>query len=1030
MPVDLKAKYADAPREPIAATNGDLKAKYDTASRETLRPGESWAFPIDEQHPEVNRFRLKTWADAGPKTMQRNLEAAGFEARQYDPEDPMRFSIRRLGEPWRVLDPRGTSGGEVLRDVWDVTPSWTGLGIGMVLGTRFGKRAGVPGRLGGAGAGAGVFETGKQKLAGMLGYAVDPEEAAGKIALESGAAVLGEGGAMALGRLAKSPLGQRALMGAGKLYRPLKRGVSKITGLRRQLGAPGAPAAPAREALSREAPEDEMAALAPDFVEPPETRAVRQEGIRDLLETARLTRELEQVSPEPTPGVLAPGTRRGFELSGSTEPRAKAPGEVPASGEPPLGVIEEAGEILERVETSPGEAGRVIERGATGPLTPEEFARRAAAEAVSRREWQGYPHPSGGPGPARAEIERDILESLRNPGRDIDDLREVIRRGLFDPVPEEQMGPYAAMIKAGVEPQDAQRIISEFELPGAGRHPGAPGAPPVGLTPPGLPRPPAAPPGGTGRPGEPSPLAKYPPGELERWQYAREERFGEPGARPRGGGGPAGAFPGVPAELAEAAQQSYEQLVADGIQPEHARRMTVLRWGSTQEPAAPAVASQAPIELLQASAGTGEMALEVERRKVRGWTELWVNGEGITSFHPSDLGILAIIERDLRHAAKYGYTAETERNLDRLLRDTGLRGAMLDEVLEKIRRLFRGPRGGGAGGSPIPASGEMGGRGAPPGGGMPLESFGPGEGLGRLPGGAQARPAGGSSPGPPGKPPVPPWGSQGPSGGPSGQPGHVPADPQSKLRTAARLFGRGIERAGAALEMPSRALKRGVEYAYERAPSGVGSRYALKLDREQAQATIQTMAEDILERAPQLSNDQGIVRAAQNAAREALNTIGRRLLRTQELRKIQESLQAIAKRLDQPSRGALVDLPELPTSGMVLMRSPEIGILELPFGFLGSAGTTLMATKGLELAGKGVRAFGLRLMRDATGRELNGILRTAPPAVAALFQPLAAKLQSPGAYRAGVWSLLHHPRVREWLTEVSPESDREGERIR
>ncbi|HEX7787020.1 MAG TPA: hypothetical protein VF653_12445, partial [Methylomirabilota bacterium] len=197
----MREKYGIAAPAATLEPGGveDLRAKYDTASRVPLEPGEHWSNPLDEQHPDVNRFRLKTWADAGPRTMQANLERAGFEAHNLE---GMRFSVRKPGEKaWRVLDPQRVfaTAAEPLKDIWDVGPSLGFLGYGYLKGGALGAGAGsVAGPLGtviggaaGAAGGSGVAEAAKQGVAESLGYHVDPEESKSKVAYEAAAGGIG-----------------------------------------------------------------------------------------------------------------------------------------------------------------------------------------------------------------------------------------------------------------------------------------------------------------------------------------------------------------------------------------------------------------------------------------------------------------------------------------------------------------------------------------------------------------------------------------------------------------------------------------------------------------------------------------------------------------------------------------------------------------------------------------------------------------------------------------------------------------------
>ena len=111
------------------------------------------------------------------------------------------------------------------------------------------------------------------------------------------------------------------------------------------------------------------------------------------------------------------------------------------------------GELPESARLMPAEFGA---RGAA--QSPEEIAARAAREATEGRRWQGER------GLSREELEAQILENIRNPGRDVEYLRDAIEKELFDPVPEEGMPLYAALLKAGVGPNQARRMAMETSV--------------------------------------------------------------------------------------------------------------------------------------------------------------------------------------------------------------------------------------------------------------------------------------------------------------------------------------------------------------------------------------------------------------------------------------------------------------------------------------------------------------------------------------------------------------------------------------
>lgn len=180
------------PESPFAGheTTGSPFAGYEDTS--SWKPGESWMNPIQDEHPDMGMFSrigLKTFADAGPETMIKNLENKGFEARH---RGGMRFSLRRPGEKkWYVLDPKQF---ELLDDITDFIPGLLFPAAGTVIagakgaalgGTTLGPPGAVVGGVVGSAGGGAAGEAIKMGAGKALGYEYAPEEVGEKIATEA-----------------------------------------------------------------------------------------------------------------------------------------------------------------------------------------------------------------------------------------------------------------------------------------------------------------------------------------------------------------------------------------------------------------------------------------------------------------------------------------------------------------------------------------------------------------------------------------------------------------------------------------------------------------------------------------------------------------------------------------------------------------------------------------------------------------------------------------------------------------------------
>lgn len=196
---------------------------------QAVNPGEHWSVPLQEQHPEVERFKLMNLS-ATPETMARYLKNQGFEAKHRGGWD---FSIRKPGEDkWKVIDPDtwtdmlpfvGGDWSDVIGDVATILGA-TGGAVAATLPTAVtGPGAVVAGTAGAAG-GAAAVEAGKQGLAKLVGLDPTLGEAASRVGEEALYGATGELGGRALGALARSPLGKRALLGAGRA----RRGVGEV----------------------------------------------------------------------------------------------------------------------------------------------------------------------------------------------------------------------------------------------------------------------------------------------------------------------------------------------------------------------------------------------------------------------------------------------------------------------------------------------------------------------------------------------------------------------------------------------------------------------------------------------------------------------------------------------------------------------------------------------------------------------------------------------------------------------------------
>lgn len=654
-----------------------------------------------------------------------------------------------------------------------------------------------------------------------------------------------------------------------------------------------------------------------------------------------------------------------------------------------------------RVE--PGAAPAIPPSQAAPAATIENFAAKTAKEAAERLRWKGYGGLAGGAPPTAREMERVIMETLQNPAEDVRQLEEIFKRGLIDPVEEQQKPAFAALLKAGVDQDDARRMVMEYDLPAAGK-----------------PRPP---PGGGGAPYGPPDASFVGPGEGLRAGFQDQldqaiEAIGKGrldvdtvGRLLELGKGrltqdelktAAGAIRGAVMEAEQAGRIDYMQ------------REQFLGWlrnagfGSRVEKAAAPTATEAASE---AATKAAQKPLDFERRKVRGWTELWVNGEQLTSFHPSDLGLLANIEKAMRHAEKYGYGPAVERTLRRWLQASGVGDRELEVVIEKVRRLYRRP--GGAPGGPSPAGvGEM----------------TPGEELaatlrekGR--GGPSTPPEAPPPSGPPGAPPTQPAPAQGGAG-----------EPERKLRMLGvlrELLGGTVRMAGGALEFPERLVKRGAEAGLEAIPRGTGERIGLSKARRQTKTILGGLARGLK---GLRFTDPESHSIAQRTANDVIDTLSRPLLRSEELERAGKSLAAGLEQLGGGKSEELLSRmlstvkgPKVTGTrgqsflGVSPTRLPETGILSEITGIGSSVhgSTTLGVIGGMGMVGKGFRRVGMAIMTDASGDTLRRIIRGAPGDVQAALMPVLQKLGDRSAFRAAAWSAMHSPVVRQYLERLS-----------
>lgn len=193
---ELLAKYGTK----LAVQGGteELLSKYGSGEegpKKKVKPGEHWSVPLQEQHPDVNRFFLMNFESATPETMGRAL-AENFEVRHRGGLD---FSIRKPGEKkWRVVDPRtwsdwipfwGGDWSDLAGDLFTGVLSGAGGTIGAATGTGLLPGGGtVKGAMAGAAAGAAVAETAKQLVGKLLGGGASAGEIAQSVGTE---AVLG-----------------------------------------------------------------------------------------------------------------------------------------------------------------------------------------------------------------------------------------------------------------------------------------------------------------------------------------------------------------------------------------------------------------------------------------------------------------------------------------------------------------------------------------------------------------------------------------------------------------------------------------------------------------------------------------------------------------------------------------------------------------------------------------------------------------------------------------------------------------------
>ena len=182
--------------------------------------GSTWADPLQEQHPEVERFKLQTFGN--PESIARYLKENGFQVGQ---TNEGQLSVKKEGEPtWKVMDPGGLDSGDwkdLLGDAFvigsQVVGSVVGAASGLFGGGPVGAVAG--GAVGGAAAG-GAAETARQTAGKFFGIDPTVGEVAAGAGTEAALGAVGEVGGRVLAK------------GVGLGVKALKKGGSAVAGSR------------------------------------------------------------------------------------------------------------------------------------------------------------------------------------------------------------------------------------------------------------------------------------------------------------------------------------------------------------------------------------------------------------------------------------------------------------------------------------------------------------------------------------------------------------------------------------------------------------------------------------------------------------------------------------------------------------------------------------------------------------------------------------------------------------------------------
>jgi len=147
---------------PAGAGMSDEDALAELEALESVDPiydeGYSPQNPLKEQHPEAPRFAAMNLT-TGPEAAIRTLQEQGFEVHHRGGYD---FSVRKPGEKWRQVDPKGLDWGDPLDLIGDAVNT-----AGSIAGTVFGTAAGAPTGPGALATGAAGGAAGGASLAAL-----------------------------------------------------------------------------------------------------------------------------------------------------------------------------------------------------------------------------------------------------------------------------------------------------------------------------------------------------------------------------------------------------------------------------------------------------------------------------------------------------------------------------------------------------------------------------------------------------------------------------------------------------------------------------------------------------------------------------------------------------------------------------------------------------------------------------------------------------------------------------------------------